>query len=159
MKCFKQSALLALLAFGYGTSALANLTFDGTLNEPAPCTINSGSNIEIDFDDIGVNKVDGHNYRKLVNYIITCSAGSLPWEMVLTVTGAATAFESSAVQTSTADLGIRLLQNGVPFELNSQLPISPATPPVLEVVPVKRSGTSLAPGGFSASATLLAEFQ
>ncbi len=159
MTCCKQSALLALFALGYGTSALANLTFDGTLNEPAPCTINSGSNIEIDFDDVGVNKVDGQNYRKAVNYTITCNAGTLPWQMMLSVRGAATTFESTALQSSVADLGIRLLQNGVPMELNTQLPITPATPPVLEAVPIKRSGTSLQPGGFSASATLLAEFQ
>lgn len=159
MKCCNQPALLALLALGLGNDAMANLTFSGTLNEPPPCTINSGSNIEVDFQDVGVSKVDGVNYLKPVNYTITCSAGTLPWEMVLTVRGIATSYESSAVQSSVTDLGIRMMQNGVPLPLNTLLLINPSTPPVLEAVPIKRPGVSLAPGAFTSSATLLAEFQ
>lgn len=159
MKFWNQPALFALFVLGYANSAMANLTFQGTLNEPPPCTINGGSAIEVDFKEVGVSKIDGVNYLKPVNYAITCSPGTLPWEMVLTVKGAATSFEPSALQSSVADLGIQLLQNGVPFNLNTLLPINPSTPPVLEAVPVKRSGTVLGPGGFAASATLLAEFQ
>ena len=159
MKFCNQPALFALFVLGYCNSAVANLTFNGTLNEPPPCTINGGSAIEIDFKNVGINKVDGANYLKPVNYVITCSPGTLPWEMVLTIKGAATSFEPSALQSSVADLGIQLLQNGVPFNLNTLLPINPSTPPVLEAVPVKRSGAVLGPGGFTASATLLAEFQ
>lgn len=159
MTFFNQSALFAGFVLVYGNSAMANLTFDGTLNEPAPCTINSGGIIEVDFEEVGVNKVDGINYRKPVGYTITCSAGTLPWEMVLTVIGTVTSFEASAVQSNVADLGIQLFQNGVPFKLNTPLPITPSTPPVLEAVPIKRPGTSLVPGGFSAAATLLAEYQ
>lgn len=159
MKFCNQSALCALLVLGYGNSAVANLTFDGTLNEPPPCIINGGSAIEVDFKDVGINKVDGVNYLKSVNYVITCSPDTLPWEMVLMIQGAATSFEPSALQSSVADLGIQLLQNGVPFNLNTLLPINPSAPPVLEAVPVKRPGAALETGGFAASATLLAEFQ
>lgn len=159
MRLWQQPALLALCSMGLGSHAMANLTFDGTLVEPPPCTINSGSTIETDFKDVGINKVDGINYRQSVSYTITCSSGTLPWEMVLTVKGVATSFESSAVQTSVSDLGIRLLQDGTPFDLNTSLIINPTTPPVLEAVPIKRPGVQLTTGGFSALATLLAEFQ
>lgn len=152
-------ALFALFVFGYSNSVIANLTFGGTLNEPPPCTINGGSNIEVDFQDVGVNKVDGVNYLKPVNYSITCLPGTLPWEMVLTVKGVATSFEPSALQSSVSDLGIRLLQSGVPLNLNTLLMINPLAPPVLEAVPVKRPGVSLGTGGFTASATLLAQYQ
>ncbi|MEB0205514.1 fimbrial protein [Pseudomonas sp. CCC3.1] len=159
MNVGNQQALFALLVLGYGTSAMANLTFSGTLNAPPPCTINSGNTIDIDFQEVGVSKVDGVNYLKPVNYIITCSAGTLPWEMVLTVKGVATSFESSALQSSVSDLGIRLLQNGEPLPLNTLLVINPSTPPVLEAVPIKRPGVSLGAGAFTSSATLLAQFQ
>lgn len=159
MKRCHQPALFALLILGYGESAMANLIFNGTLNEPPPCTINSGNNIEVDFQDVGVSKVDGVNYLKPVHYTITCSADTLPWEMVLTVRGVATSYEASAVQSSVPDLGVRLIQNGVPLPLNTLLLINPATPPVLEAVPIKRPGGSLGPGAFTSSATLLAQFQ
>lgn len=159
MRLWLQPALLALCSMGLGSNAMANLTFDGTLVEPPPCTINSGGLIETDFMDVGISKVDGINYRRPVSYTITCSSGTLPWEMVLTVKGVATSFESSAVQTSVADLGVQLLQDDTPLNLNTLLIINPTTPPVLEAVPIKRPGVLLATGGFTASATLLAEFQ
>lgn len=87
MRLWLQPALLALCSMGLGSNAMANLTFDGTLVEPPPCTINSGGLIETDFMDVGISKVDGINYRRPVSYTITCSSGTLPWEMVLTVKG------------------------------------------------------------------------
>ncbi|WP_232462764.1 fimbrial protein, partial [Pseudomonas fragi] len=104
-------------------------------------------------------KVDGVNYRKPLAYTLSCTAGTLPWEMLLKVQGVATTFDSSAVVSSVSGLGIKILRNGVPFTLNTPLLINPASPPVLEAVPIKSAASTLAPGGFSASATLLAYYQ
>ena len=159
MTFWQSPVVLTVLSLGLCSTATANVAFNGTLIEPPPCTINDGSTIEVDFKEVGISKVDGEHYRQPVNYIITCTAGTLPWEMILTVRGTATTFESSAVQSSVVDLGIKLLQNGLPLELNTPLVITPSSPPVLEAVPVKRPGSTLAPGGFTASATLLANYQ
>lgn len=159
MKRWQQSAVFAVCSLGLGSSALANLTFDGTMIEPPACLINSGSNIEVDFKEVGIKKVDGVNYRERLSYAITCEAGTLPWEMVLRVEGVATTFESSALQTSVPDLGLQFFQNDIPLELNKGLVINPAAAPVLDVVPIKRAGTSLSQGDFSASATLLVKYQ
>ena len=159
MRICKQLSLLVVCAAGFNAGASANLAFTGTLVEPPLCTINNGTTLTIDFKDVGVNKVDGINYRQPVNYTITCAGSTLPWEMILTVKGTATSFEPSAVQTSVTDLGVQLLQNGQPFTLNTPMVINPASPPALEAVPVKRPGTTLSAGGFSAAATLLAEYQ
>ena len=159
MKLWMQFALFAVCALALGGNATANLSFDGTLIEPPPCTINSGSTIVTDFGDMGVRAIDGVSNRKRVNYTITCSAGTWPGEMVLKVTGLATTFDLAAVRSSVPDLGIKLLQGGVPFALNTSVVINPAAPPILEAVPVKRSGASLGPGGFTADATLLAQYQ
>lgn len=159
MTFWQSPVVLTVLSLGLCSTATANVAFNGTLIEPPPCTINGGSTIEVDFKEVGISKVDGEHYRQPVNYIITCTAGTLPWEMILTVRGTATTFESSAVQSSVVDLGIKLLQNGLPLELNTPLVITPSSPPVLEAVPVKRPGSTLAPGGFTAAATLLANYQ
>lgn len=159
MTFWQTPVLLTVLSLGLCSNATANLAFNGTLIEPPPCTINGGSAIEVDFKEVGISKVDGEHYREAVNYTITCSTDTLPWEMIFTVRGTATTFEPSAVQSSVLDLGIKLLQNGLPLELNKPLLITPSSPPVLEAVPVKRPGSTLAPGGFTASATLLANYQ
>ena len=158
MKRWQQMALFALCTFGSGSNAMANLAFNGTLVEPPPCTINSGSNIDIDFDNVGISTIDGVNNRQAVNYTINCTAGTLPWAMRLTVQGTATTFDTAAVQSSVTGLGIRLLRDGVPFVLNTPVLINPSSPPLLQAVPVKYGG-SLSPVGFTASATLLAYYQ
>lgn len=160
MIVWQRRTLLALFFIGVSSGASAtNLTFSGTLNEPPPCTIDDGNSIEVDFQEIGIEKVDGVNYRKGVPYIIKCGPDTLPWELKLSVNGTETTFEASAVQSSEADLGIQLLQNSAPFRLNTPLVINLMTPPVLEAVPVKKPGTTLKTGGFTATATLLAEYE
>ncbi|WP_421524181.1 fimbrial protein [Pseudomonas yamanorum] len=159
MTPWPRRALLALCSIGFCSAASANLTFNGTLNEPPPCTIDSGSTIEVDFGDVGTRRVDGVKYRKAVGYTIRCGASTLPWLLKLSVKGAETTFDNAALQTTAPDLGIRLYQNNVPFRLNTPLDISLASPPALEAVPVKRPGSTLAPARFTAVATLLAEYQ
>lgn len=159
MKCWPQRTLLGLCCFDFFSAASANLTFNGTLNEPPPCTIDSGSTIEVDFGDVGTKRVDGVKYRRAVGYTIRCGASTLPWLLKLSVKGAETTFDNAALQTTAPDLGIRLYQNNAPFRLNTPLDISLAAPPTLEVVPVKRPGSVLKAQGFTAVATLLAEYQ
>lgn len=159
MTCWPQRALLALCSIGLCSVASANVTFSGTLNEPPPCTIDSGSTIEVDFGDVGTKRVDGVRYRRGVGYTIRCGPSTLPWLLKLSVNGTATTFDASAVQTSVPDLGIRLFQNNLPFLLNTPLDITLASPPTLEVVPVKRLGSILTAARFTAVATLLAEYQ
>ncbi|WP_438867716.1 fimbrial protein [Pseudomonas sp. L1(2025)] len=159
MKVWQQRALLALCAIGLCSGASANVRFSGTLNEPPPCTIDTGNTIEVDFGDVGVKRVDGVKYRRGVGYTINCGTDTLPWELKLSVNGTPTAFDGSAVQTSVPALGIRIFQNNLPFALNTPLEITLSSPPTLEVVPVQQPGAILAPARFTAVATLLAEYQ
>ncbi|ASV36944.1 pilus assembly protein [Pseudomonas sp. NS1(2017)] len=159
MTFWQPRALLALCSIGLCSAASANLTFSGTLNEPPPCTIDAGNTIEVDFGDVGVKRVDGVKYRKGLAYTISCGPATLPWELKLSVNGTPTPYDASAVQTNVPALGIRVYQNNVPFPLNTRLDISLPSPPVLEVVPVKQPGATLAPARFAAVATLLAEYE
>lgn len=141
--------------------AEADMQFRGVLRAPPPCSINDGGTVAVDFGlRVGVNKVDGSNYRQAVNYRIRCDApGALPWELVMTLKGNATGFDKAAVQTDNANLGIRIYQNDVPFTLNSGIKIDPASPPQLEAVPVAKPGEILKEGAFLATATLQVEYQ
>jgi hypothetical protein len=79
--------------------------------------------------------------------------------MVLTLIGPAAAYEQATLQTNIPDLGIKIYQNGLPFELGTPIAINPQNPPMLEAVPVKKPGAELTEGAFEVTATLLAQYQ
>ncbi|EPE3624130.1 fimbrial protein [Serratia marcescens] len=164
MQTMMNTLLLALVWGGSGV-ALADgdvdMTFRGTLIEPPPCTINDGERVDVDFGErVGINKVDGVNYRQIMNYQITCdNAGSGSWALTLSLTGAAAGFDEQALQTNKTDLGIRVYQNDKPFTPGSTLAIDISNPPRLEAVPVKREGATLTEGAFESWATLRADYQ
>jgi len=114
----------------------------------------------VDFGQrVGVNKVDGINYRQAVNYRINCdSTETRPWKMSLTLKGNATDFDKAAIQTDNGNLGIRIYQDNVPFTLNSSIKIDPANPPRLEAVPIAKPGEKLSGGAFAATAILQADY-
>ncbi|MFJ3001248.1 fimbrial protein [Serratia liquefaciens] len=164
MQTMMNTLLLALVWGGTGV-ALADgdvdMTFRGTLIEPPPCTINDGERVDVDFGErVGINKVDGVNYRQIMNYQITCdNAGSGSWALTLSLTGAAAGFDEQALQTNKTELGIRVYQNDKPFTPGSTLAIDISNPPRLEAVPVKREGATLTEGAFESWATLRADYQ
>lgn len=159
------STLLLAIVWGGSSAALADgdvdMTFRGTLIEPPPCTINDGNRVDVDFGErVGINKVDGVNYRQVMNYQIVCdSASSGSWALTLSLTGAAAGFDEKALQTNKTDLGIRIYQNDKPFTPGSTLDIDISNPPRLEAVPVKREGVTLTEGVFESWATLRADYQ
>ncbi len=154
------TALMSLSAPSLAAGT-ADMMFRGTLIEPPPCTINDGNRVDVDFGErVGINKVDGVNYRQVMNYQITCevAAGS-NWTMTLSLTGTAAGFDKDALLSSKTDLGIRVYQNDTVFTPGSSLSIDPDKPPRLEAVPVKRAGATLTEGAFEAWATLRADYQ
>ncbi|WP_083615948.1 fimbrial protein [Pantoea sp. 1.19] len=144
-----------------GATTTANIAFRGTLVLPPDCTLNNGANIEVDFTDrVGVNKIDGQNYRVPVNYQLHCESGADPqWQLRLSLSGTVAGFDKQALQTSKADLGIRIYLNDRPFTPGSSVPIGdPDQPPTLEAVPVKKPGATLKEGPFETWATLRADY-
>ncbi|QJU41464.1 fimbrial protein [Serratia marcescens] len=161
-----KNTINALLLSGGLLTALAALaegemTFRGTLIEPPPCSINEGNQIDVDFGErVGINKVDGENYRQALNYQITCdNAGGKDWALTLSLKGAASGFDKQALATNKGNLGIRIYQGDEPFTPNSTLSITLGNAPRLEAVPVKKEGTTLSEGAFEAWATLQADYQ
>ncbi|HID9655685.1 TPA: fimbrial protein [Serratia marcescens] len=151
------AALLLLTTPGL---AGTDMVFFGTLNAPPPCTIDDDQLIDVDFGErVGVNKVDGQNYIKTVNYRITCEPGSTSgFTLGLKIIGTPIDFDSAALQTNIPGLGIRLLQNGQPLQLNQRLKIE-GKAPELQAVPVKKPGVELKAGAFTVTATMLADYQ
>lgn len=139
----------------------ANVNLRGILIEPPLCTINNGDKIDVNFGErVGISKVDGLNYRIPMNYQITCNSGDVSGlALLLTLSGDTAFFDEKVLSTSKENLGIRVYQNDQLFLPGSTLKIDLASPPRLEAVLVKKTGSTLTEGAFEAWATLRADYQ
>jgi len=136
-----------------------DVNFRGKLIIPPPCEFNDGVKKDINFLDVGINKVNGINYQQTIDYVITCEDKSPQWAMTLTLSGDKAVFLDGTIQTDVDGLGIQITIDGKPMMLGEDFPINPAALPELKAVPVKKSGTELQEGKFNATATLLAQYQ
>lgn len=140
--------------------AADNMSFHGTLVAP-PCTINNGQIIDVFFGtNLGVNKIDGNNYKQPVNYSVDCDAGYSVNNLAIVVdTAAPAAFDTAAVMTNKTGLGIRILVDGVAVTFAERIPLTnPTSPPKIEAVPVQDPSVTLNEGAFEATMTLRADY-
>lgn len=142
--------------------AADNMTFHGTLMETPPCEINNGQPIEISFDEVGVNKIDGKNYAQTFKMMYQCSGNDQ--DVVVRYVGDVTAFDNAAVKSNITDFGINLRSpsvNGVltDFNVGTTLPVSAdQTSLTFVATPVKRKGADLPGEHFISSAMLQLEY-
>lgn len=138
--------------------AATEVTFSGTLIEPPPCQVNNDQIIDVPFNKISVNAVDGVQHRQIVGYTLECIA-SADRAITLTLIGEPALFERATVLTNVSGLGIKVYQDDKEFELDKPITIDPKSPPILAAVPVKKLGTVLKGGAFKATATLRTDYQ
>lgn len=150
-------ALGTLLQYGYG-HAEENMRFHGALVKAPDCHINDDKTIEVPFDNVGVNKVDGTRYSRNIDYTVTCD-GESDEHLYLSINGTGVTWNDAAVKTSADNLAIEIRQNGEPLTLGKSLGIDLNAQPSLTAVPVKESGHTLTAGDFTAGATLVAFYQ
>ncbi|EKJ8220211.1 fimbrial protein [Citrobacter sedlakii] len=151
--------LLGFLLSSFTLSAAENLQFSGTLIAPPTCTVNNEETIEIGFGDVAIEKIDGVNYTTLIGLNVYCNYPGRNHQMTLTIGGAISDFNPAAIETDVDGLGVEIKQNGQPFTINDVLSVEELTFPLLEAVPVKKSGASLKDGSFEAWATIKVEYQ
>lgn len=150
---------IALLHASGAVAGTAMVQIKVTVIAAPPCTINGDRVIDVDFgSDVVTSKVDGVNYLRAVDYSLDCQGGSSN-AMKLQVQGTPTAFDSSALQTNVVDFGIALRANGQPLVINDWVKFTYPQKPLLQAVPVKKVGATLAGGDFSAGATLMVAYQ
>lgn len=139
--------------------AATTVTVKVTVVAPPPCIINEDQPIDVDFgSELLTTKIDGNNYIKTVDYSLECQNNTSN-AMKLQVQGSATTFDSSALQTNMADLGVALKANGTALTINNWVNFTYPDKPVLQAVPVKRAGSTLNGGDFVAAATLMVAYQ
>lgn len=137
---------------------LINVTVSGTVIDPA-CVINGNAPINIDFgNDILISNIDGNAYEQPIPYTLDCSAATAK-TLKLQLKGTGAAFDSTLLLTSKADLGIELRSNSRKLPVNSWENFTDPARPALSAVLVKNSGGTLTGGAFTATSTLLIDYQ
>lgn len=150
---------LLLLAISEAALAQVSLAIRGVIIAPPTCIINGGNTLNVPFGNaLMTTRIDGVNYRRQVPYTVTCTG--LPSNgMTLKLQGTGAGFDSTSLSTNNADLGIKLFINGALWPLNNTVNFTYPTLPRMEAVPVKRIGSVLSAGAFSASATVVVALQ
>ncbi|CAI1948938.1 putative minor fimbrial subunit StfF [Serratia fonticola] len=124
--------------------------------QPAPCTINDGNPISVNFDeegDIVTTRVNGLNYMKKIPYDVQCDKEG-PNTLKLQITGVVADLGSNVLMTNKPGLGIALLSNGKPLALNQFIEFTYPNIPPLSAVPIKLQDQALTAGDFSAGAMI-----
>lgn len=147
-----------LLSCRYAIAATTTLNITGTILLPPPCVINGDQEISVNFtDEVMTTKVDGINYRQPVIYTLACSGASAN-ALKMQIRGIDSGFVNS-LQTSNTNLGIALSSDGLTLPVNSWLNFNLPNQPALFATLVKRPGTTLKAGLFTATATMLVDYQ
>lgn len=154
--CINYLILITLLM---PVTGRAGMHLYGTLIDPPNCTVNNGQPINVNFGNVGVSRINGINFEQDVPYILTCSAVANGLDLNLRFTGQIAPFDGALLGTDVTGLGIKLKVNGADFNLNNAVAIDPNNPPQLKAVPVKDSSAVLSASPFSATGTLIAEYQ
>ncbi|WP_193138582.1 fimbrial protein [Klebsiella aerogenes] len=156
MTCTLTVSIRSVQAAQVGDSR--SITFHGTLRKK-PCHIANDGDIYIHFGNVGIRKLDGQRYLQDIPYTLKCDELDPSWMLKMTLKGTQSGFENTALKTNVSGLGIRILEEGQPLEINKAFDISYDRPPKLQAVPVQQNNVKLVEQGFSATATLLAEYE
>ncbi|RDL18795.1 fimbrial protein [Serratia fonticola] len=131
----------------------------GTVILPPPCTINNNQTIWVDFgDEVMTTRIDGVNYKQTISYSLSCDIQKSN-DLKMRIQGGPAGFGTGLLGTNKGDLGIALYYGTQRLNINTWFNYTYPNQPVLYAVPVKRSGATLTGGEFTASATLLIDYQ
>lgn len=134
------------------------MKFHGRIFEPG-CEFNSGNIIDIDFDKVGIKKVDGTKYEKKITVTMYCKK-SIGKNLMLQLQASSINGKENVVPTDAANLGIEFKNaNGTPIKLNQFFSTTNDTSFSFSVVPVKIDlSQPLDAGQFTATATLVSAY-
>ncbi|MBU4684086.1 fimbrial protein [Cedecea davisae] len=144
-----------LLAQAASPSPFMDLTVKVTLEEP-PCVLNDNKPIEVNFDDVFIEKINQGIYQRPIEYTLNCEGKTKT--LSLTIVGAP-GFDSEYLDTSKTGLAIDIQKDNQTLPVNSTVNFTLPDAPKLNAVLVKQEGTVLDIGHFTATARMIVDYQ
>lgn len=152
-------AALPMIFSAHAKDNETELKIMGNILIPPPCKINQGGTVEVNFDQIGVNSIKGHDQKREVNYQIECGENNNNWQMYLSVDGDKSSFDINGLKTDINDLAVKFQLDNNVLDLGKKYPINAKSPGKLWAVLVKNGAVTLTAGNFVANGNLLVEYQ
>lgn len=134
------------------------VAISATIIAPPPCKVNDNNKIEIDFEKVGVNRIDGINYKKKIDYQVSCEDPGEMRQLAMKVSGAAASFDAKLLKTTSTGLAIKFENESGQISLNTPVNFIYGQTPELYAVLVKDSTVKLTSGDFTSSATLKIDY-
>lgn len=153
------ATLLALMPFPGYVQAFSTIATVKVKVLSAPCIVNGNRDIPIDFgNDIIISRIDSRIYERPIPYVLDCSSATSK-SLKMQLRGGGASFDTTVLSTSKANLAIELKSNGTKMAVNSWHNFTDPTRPALSAVLVKNRSGTVTGGAFTATSTLLVEYQ
>ncbi|WP_168195854.1 fimbrial protein [Nissabacter sp. SGAir0207] len=159
----------------YGVASLSRVLLTGIVTVPLSCEINDGQVITVDFGSLRASDISSRGVKparfepNLITLNYVCSDVSESMTVELALVGEESADLPGVLQTTNPDIGIQILDSArnplainsgrVPLRLQQYKTGAEPGQATLYAYPVNTTGTTPAPGGFSASAIMRIDFQ
>lgn len=144
------------------TGDTLNYNFTGRMMLATSCTINNSANdtLTVTFGNVGISKIDTGRYVQDLHYTLDCGHETNDKMYFMTIQGNPTSWDKQAIATSVNGLGVQVLKDGSPVDLNTYItiPDPSATPPALQIRLVKDPNVTLTEQPFTATGTLIIEY-
>lgn len=156
--CFAVFLLLAIGVSQVQAEGGTPMNFKGRIFEPA-CEFNGGKTIDVNFDKVGIKKVDGVKYAQITAVVLNCKQGAAK-KLRLQLQGEALGGMGNILTTNVNNLGIAIQNiNGEPIILNKFFDAQDQKTFSFIAVPVKKDAAiPLVAGPFNAVATLVSSY-
>lgn len=152
------TALLCLPLTVTGASyTYLDVIVKGEINA-APCKINEGENILVNFQEVVTSYIDNDNYSEKLDYRIECQDNKAR-AIKMYISGTASAVDNRYLSTSVDDLAVKFHADNTLMPLNDKITVQYPVQPELRVVLAKKAGSKLPAGNFTANATIHIEYE
>ncbi|MCU6278388.1 fimbrial protein [Enterobacter quasiroggenkampii] len=132
------------------------IVFEAWLVQATPCAINDAQPITVSFGNVGISKIDSGRYVQDLHYTLNCGGITNKDKVSILIKATPTNWDRKAITTSVGGLGVQVLKDSSPLELNTYLEIpNPASPPPLQVRLVKKPDSVLSEQPFTATGTII----
>jgi len=137
-----------------------DININGTIIAKASCTFSGQKPLQIDYGDVYISDLASGNNRKNLDYSLRCTGDSDGKKVAMRFEGEGADFNNQLLKTDIKGLGIKLLNNSNPQDINSWFFIDPSNQPTLEAELVKQDNANFQSGQeFSAAMTLIVEYR
>lgn len=145
--------LYLVTANTYSANQGTNINITATVIGPPPCTL--PSSMEVRFNNVDIDKIQGMNIREKINYSLKCTSNA---KFSLKILGGNVDFDQGVLKTDKQNLGIKIYAANKAWDINTPLAINSLSElPLLEAVLVRKTNQPLSAGQFTSNATLIVE--